>query len=832
MYWLLRSGLSALRDFRVVPALLWLFLLCAPIGALAQSGAGATDGSGSVAQSVPDVPTGAMLDEHSEAVEALLEQPGLNIKLLQDMRSELVGLRNRATELQSSGQTTIRELEARLEALGPAPEEGTGEPSQIASRRETLNRQLGEARVPVVQAQEAEERLGQLIVSLDRKLIEEFSQNLVTRGPAPVLPSHWKVAFVEVRDLLQAQIQAAKQAASDAAVRTAVADQLPIRIIVLLGAVALTFHLRSRAGDWIERTLDRATRRRTVAWILALRNLNRIILPTVGAGLLFAALQPGAWIAVEPQVSYFGVPPPVWYLIGAGWLGGSLFAPRTANHRVLPLDNVEARSGARIILYLGLLLACDRVLAELVAAGGLSASTQAVLYLPLILVGSVQLLLLASLLRLLRRRISDRVASGHTDAQTVNVGLQTMDFFASLIRLAAFAAPVLAMIGFLAAARLLEFPLMKTAGLAGAGLVVFDLLSKTFVSIFSDRTRRGPDQGQGDGGLIPVFVAILVFVACLPVLGLIWGARPTDIVESWRILSEGTSFGGVTLSPVGFFKFLLVFAIIIGVVRFIQTILRGTVLPRTKLDAGGRNAIIAGMNYVGVGTALVLGISAAGLDLTNLAIVAGALSVGIGFGLQTVVSNFVSGIILLIERPIKEGDWIEVGEFTGYVTGIRVRSTIIETFDKASVIVPNADLVAGTVLNRTLSDIAGRLIVPLHVSYDTDPRKVEEILMELVERHPLVLEDPAPAALFMGYGPDGLNFELRCYLRDVNFILTVKSDMYFDIFDRFRKEGIHIPLPQRDLHLRTAEGLQGLLASDTSKGKPSAESADPEHPEA
>jgi potassium-dependent mechanosensitive channel len=755
-----------------------------------------------------------LAESEYQQIEALIGDSGALIEELQTARQRLVDARNQAQAVQSSGQSAIRELEDRIAALGPKPEEGAQEPPEIAARRLSLTDQLGEARVPVVEAQETEARLEQIIADLDRRLLEEFSENLVTRGPSPVVPSHWTEAMAGVSELAAEQVASVRQAVSNAAVRSAVATQLPLRLLLLLGAVALTFHLRARLGDWIERTLSTATRQRTVAWTLALRNLNRIILPTVGAGLLFAALKPEVWAAAQPQASYFGVPGAVWYLIGAGWLGGSLFAPRTANHRVLPLDNVEARAGARIVLYLGLLLACDTVLADLVAAGGLSLSTQAVLYFPLLCIGSVQLLGIASLLRLLRRRIADRLAkTSQTDAQSRGIGLQVLDLVIMLIRIAALSAPFLAAAGFLAAARLLEFPLMQTLGLAGAALVIFDLINKTFVSVLAGPADRRSGTAPLDGGLIPVFVAVLVLMACLPILGLIWGARPADIAGSWRILNDGVTFSGVSLSPVSFFKFLLVFALIIMIVRLVQTILRGTILPRTKLDAGGRNAIIAGVNYLGFGVAALLGISAAGLDLTNLAIVAGALSVGIGFGLQTVVSNFVSGIILLIERPIKEGDWIEVGQFAGYVSGIRVRSTVIETFDKAAVIVPNADLVAGTVLNRTHGDIAGRLIVPVHVSYDTDPRRVEAILMEVVERHPLVLEDPAPAALFMGFGPDGLNFELRCYLRDVNFLLTVRSDMNFDIAARFRREGINIPAPQRDLHIRSADGLEHVLSA-------------------
>jgi small-conductance mechanosensitive channel len=305
---------------------------------------------------------------------------------------------------------------------------------------------------------------------------------------------------------------------------------------------------------------------------------------------------------------------------------------------------------------------------------------------------------------------------------------------------------------------------------------------------------------------------IVTFGIGLFLILVLWGVPLADMWALTKDALQGFTVGDVTISIVDVLTALSIFVIALVVVRMLQRLLAERVLPQTGLDAGLRHSLSAGFGYLGLIIALALGIAVVGLDLTNLALIFGALSVGIGFGLQSVVNNFVSGLILLIERPIKVGDWVVVGANQGYVKSIRLRATELETFQRASIIIPNSEIVSTAVVNWTHKDRFGRVDVPVGVAYGSDVEQVKEILMTCLKENQDIVAWPAPRVLFRRFGDSALEFEARGFLSNIENIYTAQSDLLTAIAKAFREAGIEIPFPQRDLHIRNIDRLADAIA--------------------
>lgn len=249
---------------------------------------------------------------------------------------------------------------------------------------------------------------------------------------------------------------------------------------------------------------------------------------------------------------------------------------------------------------------------------------------------------------------------------------------------------------------------------------------------------------------------------------------------------------------------ILTFVILAWLAKRVKKILVENILVKANLDHGARATIgtVTKFFILMIGTIVI--IQSAGIDLSALTLLAGALGVGIGFGLQNITDNFISGVIILFEKPIKVGDRIEVGDVQGNVMSISFRATQVLTNDNISIIVPNSEFISSSVINWSHNDRNIRFRIPVGVSYKEDPEKIKRILLDVADANPHVLKNPASTVLFDEYGDSSLNFFLAIWTTThTDRPRVLKSELYFEIFKRFKQENVEIPFPQRDLHIKT-----------------------------
>ncbi len=736
----------------------------------------------------------------ADRAERVVEADRASDAAMEQLRTEIDGFRKTFNTARNANADRIQTLESQVNALGPKPEDGVTEPEDIAQLRKHLDEQLNALRVPRVISEEAFSRANGLISEIDRILRERQRKQFLKRGPSPLNFATWPAAWADIRKALVGLFNETSANLTSDVTKERLQNQAPgILALVALGLILLVYGRKwsERGGDYLRRFGGRGTG----VWSFVI-SLLRILLPWVGVVSLTAAIDLTGVLGLRGTLMLKQVPYWAAILFVFDWVGRQVYLIAAAQN----FQRLSAGQITEIRIYVDI-LAVMLILHDLIGLferiENIAESTRAVVLFPVIVVTSLLLL------RIRQIRRTD-IPTENGESKRASSFSQVVEVVRRIVFLLGISAPILALLGYTNASEAIVFPAVKTLVLIAILVIVQRFISSLY----------GWFTGQGDSArdsLFAVLVGFFLALVSIPILALIWGAREADLREIWSQLLQGFSMGGVTISPSNFLTFVAVFAIGYGLTRLLQGGLRNSLLPKTRIDPGGQNAIVSGTGYVGIFIAALVAITVAGFDLSSLAIVAGALSVGIGFGLQTIVSNFVSGIILLVERPISKGDWIDVNGMMGYVRDISVRSTRIETFDRTDVIVPNSDLISGVVTNYTRGNTIGRVIVPVGVAYGTDTRKVETILGEIANSHPMVLANPAPSVVFQGFGADSLDFEIRGILRDVNWVLSVKSDMNHEINRRFVEEGIEIPFAQRDVWLRNPEVLRAEEQNPTAK---------------
>ena len=298
--------------------------------------------------------------------------------------------------------------------------------------------------------------------------------------------------------------------------------------------------------------------------------------------------------------------------------------------------------------------------------------------------------------------------------------------------------------------------------------------------------------------MMPMWVAVLFHIIVWAVLlGLvgyaIWHPETISVIFP--------DFKWSKINYAAILKAILFVWVILTIFRVIKRTMVKWIQRHDKIDKGIYYSFVTLLGYVGWVIAGWGGLSLLGVNLQSLAVIVGALSVGIGFGLQHIVNNFISGLLILFERPIRKGDWIKVSGHEGIVKSIHIRSTELETFSKTNVLIPNADVLSNALENVTKSNAMGRMIISVGVSYNSDLRLVEKLLLDIAKNDKGLMQNPEPFVLLTDFADSNVQFELRGVFSDVTKGLATKSRIMFAIWDAFKENNIEIPFPQRVVHL-------------------------------
>lgn len=702
------------------------------------------------------------------------------------LRTDVEGILTQSTETAEKLRPRLEEIRGQIEKLGPPPgKDAPAETPSIAGERTRLTTEATVVDGAIKAAELTWVRARQLIERITVLRHSLFARNLLQRLPSPLLPALWRDAASKypavgwrVNYLWSDWWSWAqrKQLELSILVLSSIAVFLVLRLLAWRLTNRNRFKSRTQPPSFFERALS-------VSWTAPAR-----MLPGVAAALLLY----GGLDAIELLF-------PPWDEVGAGGLKGILLfvavatlvktvlAPKEPAWRLVELSDASARRITRLLQGIAAVYALDYILTEC------SRAFFVPLALSVVQSFATSLAFAALLIGLLLTPFTPK--EGTADGRVVS--RHDPRWLKAPLWVIALGLIGVSLLGYVSLGRFIAQQIVVTgvvALIAGLGYLAIRALtrepSETTRPVGSMlEARFGLDAPKRNqiARLTEAALTIALGFAILPVLMLQWGFSGADIRDWLKSLLFGFEIGQFRISLARILLGIVLFVALLLVTRLIQRWLRDRVLNQARVDPGISNSIETVAGYTGIGLAALLAISYAGFDITNLAIVAGALSVGIGFGLQSIVNNFVSGLILLIERPVKVGDWIVVGTQEGIVRRISVRATEIETFDRASLIIPNSLLITGTVTNWTHRNMLGRVVIRVSTSPKANPDVVLEVLSEVARKTAGILEQPEPLVAFDTLGREQLEFSLSVHVADITRTAKVKTSLRRDILVRLRE---------------------------------------------
>ncbi len=795
--------------------LAWLLLLTLTTGLAAMGGLAATAGlaQAQTATQPPQRPFVQLVDlwtRQLDRVAARAAQAGLLPVEIDGLREQVTDVRTAAIAAATLARNDLADTRRLLAPLEAKPTNDTvPESDGVKAERDRLNEQAAISEGRVKQAEVVIARADQLNERLTKLRSQVMLQTLLRRDAPPLSRQVW--------NKLGPQLGAASQALSSAlASWSAEGPRLDNRDLPSLGFWAMVTvilwigvrMLRRRLGSGD--AAEPGHRDRTVA--ASIDGVGLVLLPILAVwliGKLLAAAAPPPPIDVLlPEL----ITRVIAFLLVYG-LTATALAPSRPAWRILPFTDASAAAlSGSLRRLMAVSLIADFVYVSLTRSG---ADTDA-----LSAVGALVMAVIVSLLTLpiLANRSWHASQPEGSDGSTM-IGGTWWSVTRVLLSIAVLSSIVFALLGYATLAAHLHSAIYTTCFLIAFAFLAHRMTGDLLEEAAAPDTPPGrwvrqrlgmPEDATLRGQHL---VLLLVDVVLVLLLGLLipaaWNFDTDAILSGAGHLVHGFRVGGVTISLGNIGTAIAAFVVSILVARLVRRIVRDRVMPTVDAPLPLRQSIDAGLNYIGVIVAILIAIGALGIDFTNLAIVLGALSVGIGLGLQNIANNVISGVFLLLERPIKAGDWVSVNGHEGFVRRINIRATEVETFQRTHVLVPNSIFLQNPVVNRTYADTSSRVELKLTVPLATDVGVLEGVLREAALGHPRVLRVPAPIVRFVQIGTAGLDFELFVFVARLEDRLVVNNDLNRTILERLVALRIVDPAPVPELRLRGLETLPG-----------------------
>jgi len=706
------------------------------------------------------------------------------------LRDAIEPLRNEVGQIVERLEPRFTEIETRMKALGPAPaKDAPAESQMVADQRKQLSTQQAEIDGLLKQARVLATRGDQLAGRIEEIRRSRLADRLFERTMSILDPKLWLGAAQAIPGEFRATVTYSREWLNTVSGFPGVIQSALVAALMCLLSVFGIFF----AQRWLTRYFTQSVDYPKDTPLPRLRRARAALRDSIlGA----AALPLSVYVVIEILSSFdfliesahqsaLGILAAVTLYATGRALAGALLRPDDLPRRVL---NISDETAARFYSYstYGLLVAAIGASLNIMHRG-LGAPRVMLTATSALMAGLIAVIIIRALLRT-RQAVEEGREDPAPNWMRLVLWIVAVVILGSVLT------------GYIWLASFLTSRLIHAAIVIASAYVLLQLINAYFDEGLQAHTQRGRSFASTLGirtqslelaaALFAGAARVLVFIVAVFLIVGNWGTSLTDLAASFDRASFGIELGKLRISLYDIGAAIAILVVGIYFARVLQRWLANTVLPRTSLDTSLKNSIATIAGYIGVIAAISLALGRLGLNLENIALVAGALSVGIGFGLQAIVSNFVSGLILLTERPVKVGDLINVKGSDGYIRKISVRSTEVETFDRATLIIPNTELITGAVTNWTHQNTPSRIKIPVSVPADTDIDVVQEILMHVAQENKNVIKTPEPKVMLLNIDGDNLGFELRCLIRSATIATQTKSELNFAILRAFRKVGI------------------------------------------